>query len=65
MEIDEAHPSSVSNGAFNYVVTAQKPTRVVTSLVGNFVSSDSLNLIVGYGVFRTGSKLMRVQPLLA
>eukprot|EP00009_Paramoeba_aestuarina_P010924 CAMPEP_0201526994 /NCGR_PEP_ID=MMETSP0161_2-20130828/33637_1 /ASSEMBLY_ACC=CAM_ASM_000251 /TAXON_ID=180227 /ORGANISM="Neoparamoeba aestuarina, Strain SoJaBio B1-5/56/2" /LENGTH=281 /DNA_ID=CAMNT_0047927609 /DNA_START=109 /DNA_END=950 /DNA_ORIENTATION=+ len=31
---------------YNYVVTAQKPTAVTHSVVGNFTDSDDLNLIV-------------------
>lgn len=34
--------------AFNYVVTAQKPTGCVASLVGNFMGKDNLDLIVGW-----------------
>lgn len=32
--------------AFNYVVTAQKPTNVSRSVVGNFTSADDINLII-------------------
>ena len=32
--------------AFNYVVTAQKPTAVNTAVVGNFTGENDLNLIV-------------------
>lgn len=36
---------------WNYVVTAQKPTSVTHSCVGNFTSPQELNLIVAYGSF--------------
>ena len=32
--------------AFNYVVTAHKPTNVSDSVVGHFTSPDEINLIV-------------------
>lgn len=47
METDELPSNSTTSGAFNYVVTAQKPTGVVASLVGNFMGSETLDLIVG------------------
>uniref|UniRef100_A0A7S3QK85 DNA damage-binding protein 1 n=1 Tax=Dunaliella tertiolecta TaxID=3047 RepID=A0A7S3QK85_DUNTE len=46
MEIDTPAPQ-IANSLFNYTVTALKPGGVVTSLVGNFVDSNTLNLIVG------------------
>lgn len=33
---------------YNYVVTAQKPTCVTHSAVGNFTDPNDRNLIVGY-----------------
>jgi DNA damage-binding protein 1 len=32
--------------AFNYVVTAHKPTSVTQSIVGNFTSPTDVNLII-------------------
>lgn len=32
--------------AYNYVVTAQKPTSVSHSVVGNFTGAEDLNLII-------------------
>jgi hypothetical protein len=33
---------------YNYVVSAQKPTAVTHSVVGNFTSSTDVNLVLGY-----------------
>jgi DNA damage-binding protein 1 len=35
-----------TSGQYNYVVTAQKPTSVTHSVVGNFTHEDELNLVV-------------------
>ena len=40
--------SQLSGCAFNYVVTAHKPTNVSISAVGHFTSPDDINLIVSY-----------------
>lgn len=56
MEVDIPQVPSPPSGAFNYCVTALKPGGVVTSLVGNFMDSGTLNLIVGCGKWdRQGS----------
>lgn len=34
--------------AYNYVVSAHKPTAVRHSVVGNFTSASDLNLIIRY-----------------
>ena len=41
-----ASPTDVTSGQYNYVVTAQKPTSVTHSVVGNFTHEDELNLVV-------------------
>lgn len=43
----EAELGAVSGCMYNYVVSAQKPTSVTHSVVGNFTSADDLNLVVG------------------
>ena len=46
MDVDvPASMSSNANAAFNYVVSAQKPTGVVGSLVGSFTDAGALNLL--------------------
>ena len=37
---------------YNYVVSAQKPTSVAHSVVGNFTSPTDLNLVVGCALTR-------------
>ena len=44
--------------AWNYVVTAHKPTNVTHSVVGNFTGPSELNLIIAYPY--TSSRLARV-----
>jgi hypothetical protein len=39
---------SEAPGAYNYVVTAHKPTSATHSVVGNFTHDNELNLIVAY-----------------
>lgn len=49
MDVDAGAASVASGpslGAFNYIVTAQKPTSVQQSLVGSFTGPDELNLVV-------------------
>ena len=40
--------SQPSSAAFNYVVTAHKPTAVAHSAVGHFTGPEDLNLIISY-----------------
>lgn len=47
MEIDPPSQPLHAAAAFNYCVSAHKPTGVLASLVSNFVDKNTLNLIVG------------------
>ena len=44
---EELARNGVTGCQYNYVVSAQKPTAVTHSAVGNFTSAESLNLILG------------------
>jgi hypothetical protein len=63
-KIEEQRISIIANLAmWNYVVTAQKPTAVTHSLVGNFTSSSELNLIVRYAFIKLGISLQQLNTL--
>ena len=49
--ITQGSQTSIFRVMWNYVVTANKPTAVSHSLVGNFTSPTDLNLIIRYSEF--------------